>query len=24
LNEKVKDPTMTHYVDALARFGQNT
>ena len=24
LNEKVNDPTMTHYVDALARFGQNT
>ena len=24
LNEKVVDPSMTHYVDALARFGQNT
>ena len=24
LNEKVVDPDMTHYVDALARFGQNT
>ena len=24
LNEKVNDPTMTHYVDALARFGQNS
>jgi len=24
LNEKVVDPSMTHYVDALARFGQNS
>jgi len=24
LNEKVVDPDMTHYVDALARFGQNS
>ena len=24
LNEKVVDPSMTQYVDALARFGQNT
>ena len=24
LNEEVVDPSMTHYVDALARFGQNS
>ena len=24
LNEEVVEPSMTHYVDALARFGQNT
>ena len=24
LNEEVVDPSMTQYVDALARFGQNT
>ena len=24
LNEEVVEPSMTHYVDALARFGQNS